>query len=492
MDSPEIINLSSNDSLKSSNFGPGIELLMNDKTKNSGPKNYNIDLEDISALEAELNDVSSSIENINLTSEIEEPIKINFDSPSRNESSGNMHDNIGVSFDEPTIGHATANDYQDHKTWDGYGKFNDIPIAPEKEMTSSRPELSKEETLKEKFRYLKKLEDLERKGAELSKKYSMDSSLDEMMGEYEILMSERERVNSVKFQGNMLSAAINGIEFLNNRFDPFDVKLDGWGEQFSENINDYDEIFAELHEKYKSKAKMAPELKLLFQLAGGAMMVHMTNTMFKSAMPNMDDILRQNPELMQQFNSAAVNSMGSTNPGFSGFMNNVMSQEPGPNVGPPPEPIATQGPNSMQPPRRPGFVDKKAFSSNRPDLDASRSGTNLDDNYGNPNAPERSSIRRAEMKGPSMSGPSDISNILSNLKTKTVNMDLPQNTSNIPEPTNMSNDVIVEDVTDINETGSTISISELKSLQSDGLNGKAPKKSKRRNTSNKNTVSLDI
>ena len=54
MDSPEIINLSSNDSLKSSNFGPGIELLMNDKTTNRGPKNDNIDLEDISALEAEL------------------------------------------------------------------------------------------------------------------------------------------------------------------------------------------------------------------------------------------------------------------------------------------------------------------------------------------------------------------------------------------------------------------------------------------------------
>ena len=73
----------------------------------------------------------------------------------------------------------------------------------------------------------------------------------------------------------MLSACINGLEFLNNRFDPFDIKLDGWGEQFSENINDYDDILVELHDKYKSNAKMAPELKLLFQLAGSAMMVHM-------------------------------------------------------------------------------------------------------------------------------------------------------------------------------------------------------------------------
>ena len=39
----------------------------------------------------------------------------------------------------------------------------------------------------------------------------------------------------------------------------------------------------------------------------------MTNTMFKSAMPGMDDIMRQNPELMQQFTAAAANSMGSQN-----------------------------------------------------------------------------------------------------------------------------------------------------------------------------------
>jgi hypothetical protein len=69
----------------------------------------------------------------------------------------------------------------------------------------------------------------------------------------------------------MMMAIINGVEFLNNRFDPFDIKLDGWGEQINENINDYDDIFAELYEKYKSKASMAPELKLLFQFSWSIM-----------------------------------------------------------------------------------------------------------------------------------------------------------------------------------------------------------------------------
>jgi hypothetical protein len=95
-----------------------------------------------------------------------------------------------------------------------------------------------------------------------TKKYSMESSLMEMKGEYEMIIAEKERSNSCKFQGRMLMAAITGLEFLNNRFDPFDIKLDGWAEQLNENIGDYDEIFAELHGKYKSKAKMAPELRI--------------------------------------------------------------------------------------------------------------------------------------------------------------------------------------------------------------------------------------
>jgi hypothetical protein len=188
--------------------------------------------------------------------------------------------------------------------------------------------LTPEELLRSKFKYLRKLEELEAKGINLTKKYSMESNLSEMQGEYENIVSERERLNNVKFQGKMLMACITGIEFLNSKFDPFDIKLDGWAEQVNENIEDYDDIFSELHEKYRSKAKLAPELKLLFQLGGSAIMLHMTNTMFKSAIPGMDDIMRQNPDLMNKFTQAAVNSVGSTHPGFSGFMNTVVKEAP--------------------------------------------------------------------------------------------------------------------------------------------------------------------
>lgn len=451
---------------KSSNFGGGLELLMNNKVKENGKPTSDIDLDDLNNLENELNNLVD-------------------DTPSSSfKPKSDMFGGHSVSFNEPSIvfgkddsnlGQSTSQTENDNKTWDGYGKFNNIPLNPDK-VLPNEPKLSKEDMLREKFRYLRKLEALEKKGVELSKKYSMESSLQEMMGEYETIMDEKSKQNSVKFQGNMLMAVINGMEFLNSKFDPFDIKLDGWSEQIQENITDYDEIFSELHEKYKSKASMAPELKLLFQLGGSAMMVHMTNTMFKSAMPGMDDILRQNPDLMRSFQNAAVNSMSQTNPGFSGFMSNVMNPSYGgepqnPSGRGPPPPMATQGPNAIPTPMtRPG---NNNYS--RPDLNFSKSnfvddGISLRENFERPDMQERTTKRQGPPRS-EMKGPSDISDILSGLKTKTINIQEPSVQS---QPVNDS---------------STISISDLKDLQSEG---NMPKRSGRRKKSNSNTVSLDI
>ena len=81
---------------------------------------------------------------------------------------------------------------------------------------------------------------------------------------------------------------------------------------------------------------------------------------------------------------------------------------------------------------------------------------------------------------PEMKGPSDISDILSGLKTKSINIQAPpqQDLNNNNSNMNMN----------MNDN-STISISDLKSLQGDG---NMPKKSRRRQKSASNTVSLDI
>jgi len=480
-DEPEMIELSSFDDLntgfssnmKSSNFGGGLELLMNDK-KTSKPSS-DIEVDDLNELENELNDlVDDTPSSKNLFTG-----KSDFFSKS---FSLNSDDKPSVHFDDmnssSNLGKSTAQTASENKTWDGYQKFNNVPLNPDKHV-NKEPQLSKEEMLREKFKYLRKLEALEAKGVSLTKKYTMESPLLEMQGEYEMIMEEKAKQNSVKFQGNMLMACINGIEFLNSRFDPFDVKLDGWSEQINENLNDYDEIFGELYEKYKGKASMAPELKLLFQLGGSAMMVHMTNTMFKSSMPGMDDILRQNPDLMRQFQSAAVNSMGQSNPGFSGFMNGIVNPEPSFNAGRgPPPPMATQGPNIVPPSVSRGG-NNYFGSNNLPEYGNKNmnDGIDISETYGSTNEGERS---RRQTR-PEMKGPSDISDILSGLKTKTINIQEASPTLNLnPNPTNDFN---------IDNNASTISISDLKEMQADG---NMPKKSKRRQKSDKNTLSLDI
>ena len=463
------------------NFGGGIELLMNNNQKDKhATKSSDINLDDISRLEDDLNNlipddntkikIDDCIDN---TPIIPDNISINPDNKSINidnktEKKPTFFSNIFGKPDNKNINKLSGinQDNMNNKTSDGYGKFNNVPLSNSQ---NNKETMTPEEILKKKFEYLKLLDGLEKKGVNLSQKYNMDSNLNEMIGEYETLISERERQNSVKFQGKMLMACITGLEFLNNKFDPFDIKLEGWAEQLNENIDDYDEIFGELHEKYKSKAKMTPELKLLFQLGGSAMMVHMSNTLFKSSMPGMDDIMRQNPELMRQFSQAAVNTMGQTNPGFGNFMNNVYRENgpaaamgfgnssndrplpPNINIGPPPSQVDTRLPERN---KRENTIKPSMMNNNQGGVEINN-GSLIN---------EEPRILRPEMSGPSKhSRDNNISNLLNGLKTREI------------------------DVNDKKNEASTISIEDLNDL----TNMKTGK-SKRKQKSDKSTISLDI
>ena len=446
---------------KSVNFGPGADLLMNHSRKDQKKKDVNIDSLDSINLNIDSGmEPKKSIKEAR--SDIFSNIKIG-DTSSDPLKTDNISLNISESLDLPplpsqpkSILKGAVDKKEKTETNDGFKKFNDIPVNPNI-VPPREKKLNAKELLREKFKYLRLLEAIERKGANLSKKYSMDSSLEEMKGEYETLLSEKEKSNSVKFQGKMLMAFVSGLEFLNNRFDPFDLKLDGWAESVNENLDEYDEVFGELHEKYGSKAKMAPELKLLFMLGGSGVMLHMTNTMFKSAMPGMDDIMRQNPELMQQFTQAAANSMGQANPGLGNFMNMMGGMQE------PPMPMAPQPPMGSPPGPTEDMRRNPPQMGGRPDIAMARSNVratfndaeNMESNFASVNE------KRKEMRGPN-----DLRDILSGLKTKKINL------------------------TGKDEKNSTISIDEMKELNADKMN--KPKKSRRKPKSERNTISLDL
>ena len=151
-------------------------------------------------------------------------------------------------------------------------------------------------------------------------------------------------------------------------------------------------------------------------------------------------------------------------------MNNMMSSQQGagnmpsrrsdpmPNVtpGPPPAPMKTRMDRSQRAPVPP---------SSRPDLNAAR-GIDINDTFESVSAPPPQRSTRPEMKGPS-----NIGDLLSGLKTKTVT--IPKNEK-----------VAVKD-------SSTVSIAELKEMQQSS-NNMPTRSKKKRNTPKKNSISLDI
>ena len=233
--------------------------------------------------------------------------------------------------------------------------------------------MSATEIKNEKIDYIYKFKKLGEQGIRTTMNYNMNSPLDEMRNEYLKLKKQREIDNSVKFQRKILMAAVTGVEFLNNKFDPFAVKLDGWSESVNESIFDYDEIFEELYAKYGGgDSDVAPEIRLIFALGGSAFMYHLQNTMFKSSLPGMDDILKQNPDLMKQFASAAVGSMneqGGPPPGMAGMMN-AMGNGGGGMGGPPRRPPSPQRPDMDGPDGLDDIIKTMNLDTDKlPDLD---------------------------------------------------------------------------------------------------------------------------
>jgi len=160
----------------------------------------------------------------------------------------------------------------------------------------------------EKADLLNKISRLIKKGIHSGARLTIYSDIEEIRTEYKRMIYSIECDRSIKFQRRMLVAAVTGLEFLNDKFDPFDLELNGWSQNTMENVEDYDGVFEELYNKYKTKVNVAPEVKLIMMVGGSAMMFHLTNSMFKAAVPNMNNVMKQNPELVRNMMDAVQRS----------------------------------------------------------------------------------------------------------------------------------------------------------------------------------------
>ena len=448
---------SSNDQ-PSVNFGPGVELLMNDKQipANASTK---VDMTDLDKLEDELNDLSKSVNlddpPANPPSEPLGGFSNMFNFGNSKEDEKKQEDIGNINEQKPNLGAATVDSIGNTKTWDGFVKTSEIPAS------SNNVKMSDREKRRKKRAMIKKLDEWYEKGLiKHTSNFNMDSDYDEVEDEYETAMEDKRKKDSVKLQGWWFTTIINSLEYANAVFDPFGLNLDGWGEQINEDIDSYEEIFEELHDKYKG-GKMAPEVSLLLRVAFSGAVLNITNKALSTSTPGFNDIIKQSPELMKMFSTATAQTMGQQNPGFE-FVNSVLHPDEKVNTsfGPPPAPVKTQ---EQAPPQRPS-MQYTTPDSNRPDISMGRGamfreeGVDVNNSYQNVNEPPK----RPEMRGPQNV---DLDDLLSGLKTREVH---PQGN------------------TDENE--SMVSISSLR----DNQNVNMPKRSKRKQRSDKNTVSIDI
>jgi hypothetical protein len=502
----------------STNFGGGIELLMNDK-KRSSSNSTKIDLEELDNLENELNALSgigssSSSSSGPKGNGEENSKKINglgsfsnfFNLGSSSSSSKEKSESLDQT--DSNIGQATAESVNNTtKTWDGFSKMaNDIPFIGNKSgsgsgSSSSSANMTEREKRRKKRMMIKKLEEWYEKGSiKNTSRFTLDSNYEEIEDEYEGALEDKRKKDSIKLQGWWFTTVVNTIEYGNALINPFDLNLDGWGEQVSEDLDSYEEIFSELHDKYKG-GKMAPELSLLLRLGFSAAVVNMSNKMLSSAAPGFGDVMKQSPELMRMFTNAAVDTMSKQSPTFE-FAKNMMNppEQVSTKFGPPPAAVETKNMGNMQNRSQMPAGQSMQFTQNpgsRPDLAAAQGQPmfreqGIDIGQGFQNASASASIelppQKQEKSGlrPEMRGPqtTDIENILSGLKTKPVSLNPNPNPN--PNPQNQNPNPVM----DFLGEDSMISITSLKDM--DGNMPKRTNRKPRQNKSDKNTVSLDI
>ena len=480
------VSINFNDS-SSSSFGPGIELLMNDKKK-TPTGSMNIDLGELDKLENELNNLSASSNETKTLGGLGNSFSNFFGLSGGSQEPSSQP----VDTNDSYLGQATAESMGNTKTWDGFSKIHEIPQSG----PSSSSKMNDREKRRKKRMMIKKIEEWYEKGLiKNNPHFTLESNYEEVEDEYETALEDKRKKDSVKLQGWWFMTAVNSLEYANAAFNPFDINLDGWGEQVSEDIDSYEEIFAELHEKYKG-GKLSPEISLVLRLGFSAAVVNFTNKALSSATPAFNDVIKQSPELMKMFTNATVSSMSQASPGFN-MANNMMkesqSQGPSKNMGPPPAPVETKSMPSMS--QRPGN-NTQMFSqppSNRPDLAMGR-GTTTSPLIPPPGpisgrsepVPQvsRGLAEPPQQARPEMRGPStDIDSILSGLKTRVVSDPIV-----LQEPESFNSNP-VSDVLSEYGMDSMVSVSSLKDMQG----GAIPKRSRRRNNNSRgNTVSLDI
>jgi hypothetical protein len=258
------------------------------------------------------------------------------------------------------------------RTSDGLENMNAEAFFP----SQSSRKMSEEFVMKEKYEILRKFERLAKLGVPMRKRFTLDSPLEEMKMELEFIRREKAMDQTIKQFCEWYITGMSALEWSSTNVafvKAFGLNLSGLSESAQMNVADMEEDFEELYDLYGDKLKMHPLVRIPIRTCMMVYMVHLTNQMaMKSPIPNMQDILKTNPDIARQLATAAMQQQSqgmkqqqapapppqqpSSNP-FAGLQSFMSSMVPPPppqqtNVRPPP---AIKSPIKMPKPQAPNI-----------------------------------------------------------------------------------------------------------------------------------------
>lgn len=288
--------------------------------------------------------------------------------------------------------------------------------------SSSIRRMNEENVMKEKYELLRKFERLTRLGVPMRKRFTLDSPLDEMKMELEFIKREKDADATIKQFCDWFITGMSALEWSSKNvplMKAFGLQLDGLSESAQMNVGDMEDDFEELYDLYGEKLKMHPLVRIPIRTCMMVYMVHLTNQMARKApIPNIDEVMRNNPDIARQLATAAmqqqtqnmraapqVNQAPSANPlaGLASFMSGMV----------PPAPPQQQQ-NIMRPP--PSAI-KSPIKLPKPQVPTSiqRTTPKIPD-MGPPPAPIK------EMKGPVVNIDDLLKSVNASVETKKVTM----------------------------------------------------------------------
>jgi len=201
----------------------------------------------------------------------------------------------------------SADDVGATRSWDGVENLNaEAYLKP----VNAGPKLSDDAIAKRKYELLRKFERLNKMGVPIRKRFTMDSPLDEMELELEFVRKEKAMDSTIKQFSEWFITGMSALEWGSknvNMMKMFGLQLDGLSQSAQMNVGDLEEDFEELYELYGDKMRMHPLVRIPMRTCFMVYMVHLTNQMaMKAPVPNIEEILRTNPDIARQMAAQAM------------------------------------------------------------------------------------------------------------------------------------------------------------------------------------------